>query len=438
MLSLRRIIIALLVVAAGIPAAMAASATMNLGFAPHCTEEDRSLCPQFEVTSPLTVSTGMLEAGEILDIDIVVTGKDYRNVRAVRSWIKYDKNVLEARSVELTSAVPSPTPGEQNIDAAAGIVKIGGSVENGFSSETTAIARVTFRVLGTTSDTVISFDGYNADGTGRTAVNGPRVIMDKEGVLPAPPCIGSFIGCKGVPQPLLAVEPGTLAVALMKQEDSSAVPQVLAADLTGIADAASSASASSESSVMSSSSSAVSSSAGPLAGAGSTFSILQVQGVKVTTRDTTVFLGWNDLKSSELTGYNVYYGTVSGRYIQRRSIPATAASLVLRDLQIGTTYYFAVRGVNAQNQETVFSQEVSVTVGKPETATSPLSGTFEPIGTSSSASGVLGNPVQMHGGRSIGGDTGVSDIVFLLAAASAVVGTFFAFRRQTLLLPHVR
>lgn len=435
MLTFLRTLIAASIALALVPMATAAG-TMSLSLSPHCTEsdKDRGNCPAFEVTSPVSMTTSLLSASDILDIDVVATGAGHNDVRAVRSWLKYDPAVLEARSIELTPAVSSPTPGEQNIDAANGVVKIGGSVSSGFPYKSTAIARVTFRVLATTDNTVISFDGFDPKGMGRTAVNGPRVIKDEDGVLPAPPCIGTLIGCKGVPQPLLAVQPGTLTVAL--KENVGGVPSVLAADIANTAASVSSSSVSStvfdpSSSAMSSS---VSSSAASLTGAGSTFSILQVQGVKVTTRDTSVFLGWNDLKSSELTGYNVYYGTVSGRYIQRRSIPATAASLVLRDLQIGTTYYFAVRGVNAQNQETVFSQEVSVTVGKPETATSPLSGTFEPVGTSSSRSPLLTNAVQSHNGHTIGGDTGVSDIVFVLLGISAAVGTFFAFRRQMALI----
>ena len=33
-----------------------------------------------------------------------------------------------------------------------------------------------------------------------------------------------------------------------------------------------------------------------------------------------MYLGWEGLNSSQLKAYNVYYGTTSGKYIQRRSI----------------------------------------------------------------------------------------------------------------------
>lgn len=432
MLSIRQTIISTVVAFSIIPSAYAAGA-MSISLAPHCTDEDRSTCPAFEVTSPTTISTGKLSAGDILDVDVVVTGSDYKEVREVRSWLNYDPEKLEARSVELTPAITSPTPGEQNIDSVTRSVKIGGSVRSGFSQDTTVIARVTFRVLSTTDDTEISFFDYRDDGIAHTAVNGSRVTKEEGGSLPAAPCIDFIIGCKGTPRPLLSAAPAVLAVLL---KDESVIPEAQAAELLGNT----SSSAMSVSSAMSSSMSSdgMASSASSLAGAGSTFTILQVQGLKVTTRDTSVFLGWNDLKSSELTGYNVYYGTVSGRYMQRRSIPASEASLVLRDLQIGTTYYFAVRGVNAQNQETVFSQEVSVTVGKPETATSPLTGSVQDLPSLPDTSGQTpSNMIQTHGGQTIGGNTGVSDTFFMLFGISAMIGTFFAFRRQ-LSLSHVR
>ena len=146
--------------------------------------------------------------------------------------------------------------------------------------------------------------------------------------------------------------------------------------------------------------------------------------LRITSRDSSIFLGWQPLKSSELAGYNVYFSTVSGKYIQRRSIAATASSLVLRDLEPGTTYYVAVRAFNTQNVESVFSQEVSVTVGKPETASAPLTGKLV------ETLPVQGNPVEKRGGTQINGTTGVSENMLWLLMLSAIIGTAFAARRQ--------
>jgi hypothetical protein len=123
----------------------------------------------------------------------------------------------------------------------------------------------------------------------------------------------------------------------------------------------------------------------------------------------------------------VYYGTVSGRYIQRRSLPANATSLVLRDLEPGSTYFLAIRGVGAQTQESMFSQEVSVTVGKPETATSPLTGNVSDV------TAPAGNPATTNGDREVRGETGMADTILYLVLASATLGTVLAFRRQLIL-----
>ncbi|HRH94185.1 MAG TPA: fibronectin type III domain-containing protein, partial [Candidatus Peribacteria bacterium] len=162
----------------------------------------------------------------------------------------------------------------------------------------------------------------------------------------------------------------------------------------------------------------------PIGGANSAFTLLQVQNVRVTSKDTNIFLGWQGLTSTDLAGYNVYYGTVSGKYINRRSVPDTSASLVIRDLEPGTQYFLAVRAFNSKNQETVFSHEVSIIVGKPESSSSPLAAVNE------SDLPPEENPIEVHNGKNISGETGMSSTFALLALASAGVGTFFAWRRQ--------
>lgn len=412
MVTLRQITVALVSAAlllAEVPV-VSAAATMSMTLAPHCMEQDRAKCPSFETADAATVKTGRLAVGDLLDLDVVVTGSDFANVRTVRAWLAYDPTLLEARSVELTSELTAPTPGEQMIDAPMKLVKIGGGNNKGLSGNNVAIARVTFRVIAATDDAVIRFHNYQSSGLGNTAVNGSELPPGQEqgGSLPPPPCMDAIIGCETVAQPLLMTEPASLAVSL---KDPNA------------ASSASSSSASSLSSSVSSAPASGTTSSSGTAGGASTFTILQVQGVQVTTRDKELFIGWRALKSAELAGYNVYYGTVSGRYMQRRSVPSTATSLIVRDLEQGTTYYVAIRAVNGQNQESVFSQEVSVTVGKPETATAPLNGSLVGLnGTGSDGKNFTGNR--------IGGDTGINDSIAILLLLSAAIGTFFAFRRQ--------
>lgn len=393
------------------PVSVHAEMTMNLSLAPHCTEVERTTCPLFEVIDGSSVKTGKLTSGDILDIDVVVSGPDFAAVRTVRAWLNYDPSVLEYRSVELTSELPSPTLGEQTGDAVGKVVKIAGSTEKGLSGNTRAVARVTFRVLSNTSNSVVSFNNYQADGSGNTAINGAMgASSTKSGTLSDPPCIDTILGCKGTYTPLLSVEPSSLIVTL---QDTVAAPD---------AQANSSSSSSATSAIVNTTTAEA-----PQNTSDSTFGILQVQGVKVTTRDSLAFVGWNQFRSAGLKGYNVYYSTVSGRYIQRHSVPSTETSVTLRNLAPDTTYYFAVRAVNQQDIESVFSQEVSVTVGKPETASSPLLA-MQTIGLDAGGSG--DNPMQVHNGDMIRGETGINDVILFLIIGSALTGTLFASRRQ--------
>ncbi len=417
-----------------VPTAFAAG-SMTLLMVPHCTEQ--SGCPEYAVADAEHFTTGQLAAGDIVDIDVLVRGSDYASVRSVRSWIKYDPKVLEARSVEMTSAISSPTPGEQNIEKSTGLIKIGGSSSNGFTSADTRVARVTFRVMETTTDTELSFHGYNDVGTGQTGVNGKKSSNSPldQGALPPAPCFNNILGCGDIATPLLSGQPGKLTVKLSAPALQGSILTAQAAEVSSSSSSSSSAFVNWEvqqtgggvANMSSSVTTSSSSSASSLTGQDSTFGILQVQDVRVTTKDDLIFLGWQALKSAELAGYNVYYGTISGRYIQRRSLPATSTSLVLRDLVPGTTYYLAVRAVNTQNQESVFSQEVSVTVGKPETATSPM--TKLPLDSGA----VGGNPIETRGGTTIKGETGSASVFAWLLAGSALIGTAFAFRRQLVL-----
>ena len=162
------------------------------------------------------------------------------------------------------------------------------------------------------------------------------------------------------------------------------------------------------------------------------FGLLQVQNVRITTEGTSVFLGWEALKSSQLQGYNIYYGTTTGRYIQRKTVNGNVQSLAIRSLPEGTTYYFALRAVSAADQESAFSGEVAVTVGDPKTATAPLA-----AGSIPKDAGPGKNPIEAsvteHGG-SVPGETGIPSTVALLALISAVIGTAFASRRQMVAL----
>jgi len=61
-----------------------------------------------------------------------------------------------------------------------------------------------------------------------------------------------------------------------------------------------------------------------------------------------------------LAGFRVFYGTASRQYGQSISIPSpTITTAVMEGLSAGTTWYFAVKAVNASGVESDYSQEAS-------------------------------------------------------------------------------
>ncbi len=339
---------------------------------PHCMSGNTD-CPRYSVVDAQTVETGRFEKDGILDIDVLASSPTPQDITTVRSWIQYDTSALELRNVEVLPVLSSLMPGEQTADKTQGIVKIGGGISVKLTQARTPIARLTFRVIGTSS--VIRFYGYKPDGSGETSVlktDGTQMLMAEPSVLNVNVAGGSKVSTKSSSA---APSPQTTVAQQVVAPTSSAFP------------------------------------------------LLQIQNVRVSTKDDTILLGWDALPSSELAGYNVYYSTISGRYVQRRSITPDTHSLIVRDLEIGMQYFLAVRGFNAGNQETAFSQEVAVVVGRPETSTAPLSG--------STVSGTAGrNPVQTRGGAVVSGSSGLSDGILWLCVASGIIGTIVALRRQ--------
>ncbi len=65
--------------------------------------------------------------------------------------------------------------------------------------------------------------------------------------------------------------------------------------------------------------------------------------------------------STDVTGYMIHYGTASGTYSQAMDVGNTT-SYTVSNLIDGQTYYFAVTAYNAVGYESVYSNEVSITI----------------------------------------------------------------------------
>lgn len=77
----------------------------------------------------------------------------------------------------------------------------------------------------------------------------------------------------------------------------------------------------------------------------------------------TATLTWDDNTENTLSGYKVYYGTVSGQYsttldVGRLTPVAGTVSFDVANLLPGTTYYFAVQAYDSSQNLSPISDEV--------------------------------------------------------------------------------
>lgn len=92
-------------------------------------------------------------------------------------------------------------------------------------------------------------------------------------------------------------------------------------------------------------------------------------GGNLPTSNSAVTLNWapptentDGSPLTNLSGYEIYYGTASGNYTQSVSVGnAGLATYVVDNLSPGT-YYFTVSAVNADGTQSPMSSEVSATV----------------------------------------------------------------------------
>lgn len=377
------------------------------------TQGTQATCPPFPVLDPLSKQTEPLKVGDTLDMDLVLHNPKGMPITRYRAWILYDSTVLEGVTFELSDSFPVPTPGEADFSIADNYIKASASSAQPVSATKVVLARITLKVLSTpTNGVILAF--HNPSGT-ETAHTGAFVSEGNQEANVAANAQGSLVvRFAGTGSSAASVAPTASSVSTATGSVSS-VSSVVSAPASSTTSSVPPVISSIPASVSSSSSS--SSSVIPVP---TVFTKLQVQSLRVTTEGSSAFLAWNPLPSAELAGYNLYYGSISGRYLQRRSVDADAQTITIRALPVGQTYYFAVRAVNTSGAESDFSQEVAVTIGNPATSTSPLSGNL--------IEGPQGNAPETGG--NVAGESGPGTWIALLVGISAVLGTAFAFRRQ--------
>ena len=346
----------------------AATDDVSIRFRPHC--EKTTGCAEFIQKNADTINTYGLKAGDNLDIDIMISNPSSQSIQSVQSWITYDPMVLKGVQVRTGDDFPLVAPGEKAFDEIQGLVRLGASnVGGGINSTQINFARVTFEVLAEDSESNVSFYEFSLLGQeGKTKaliVEAGRTVN----VLKTRPknlqlC---FVDCAANPGPIVTPPPSNGG--------------------TNTSDG---------------------------------FTRLQPSGIRVSTNESDVYVIWNSLSDARVKGYNLYYGTVSGRYIHRRTVHKMPGGgvqgITVGDLPVGQEYYFAVTAFDSKERETEFSYEVMVEVGDPSSSTAPfgVSGNVNPGGGSDITGSVI------DGGR-IAGGTGFP-AYFLLVAAIVSAG----------------
>lgn len=371
-------------------------------------------CPSFHVEDPETLRTNELRLGDTLAIDIIIDNPSRQPVNYIRSWLSYDPVLLEGISIEVKDAFPSVTPGEADFDVESGYAMIEASNDAGDANTVQYIraATITFRVIGTSdAGTPITF--YDVQPSGHTSVATNESGNDEE---------------------ILSTLPGSVKVIFAAESESATTDEAdteaeeeTNEGFDSLFDDQPSKLAPEPAPPVDPPAPAPEPDPTPQRTA---FSLLQVRNLRLTTDGSSLFIGWDALNHQDLKAYNIYYGTTSGRYIQRKTIAGDITSLVLRALPIGETYYVAIRAVSHSDEESAFSQEASVEIGKPNSSTAPL------ILGSLGLPGPNGvNPVQgsVNDNGVVPGATGTSSIVAWLFILSAFIGTGIAFRRQSVL-----
>ena len=434
-------------------------------------------CSLFEVLDPLTLKTGALRKGDILDIDVVIDNPSKQPISRVRAWLSYDPNLLEGESIEIHKAFPVVTPNEKDFSPSEGYAKMEASTGNNTITDARIVfARIQLRVKETNAfGTPINF--HDVQPSGHTVImvkeaeNESTIIKEEPGVL-----LVTFATGDANPEPepttptstsdpdsidnIFDTMPTTPQTTQEAQPEADPVPEPIAQTEEleedpnacvrdedcggGICTAGT---CEEKPALLPNGANCFTDTdcESGLCGSGvcipnisetedtastddrTAFSLLQIRNLRVTTDGTSAFLAWDPLVASQLKGYSVYFSKTSGRYNHRRTIDEIDNSLTIRSLTEGKRYYFAVRALSDNNEESAFSREVSIVIGDPDSSSAPLlAGTIN--------SGPGRNPVasftDTNSSQAVPGETGLPSALALFLVGSAVIGTSFASRRQ--------
>lgn len=274
-----------------------------------------------ELSSPVTEA----KVGDEFDVVLTLKNPGLQKVVSVRSWLQFNTNLLQAVSIDTENSPFSlSAPGETDIGADEGLVKLGRSnVSGGFSEKEAKVATIHFKVKTpyATSAIIAPYD-FQSTELGHTSAN----IVDL-----------------AFPVNILSREPDSLVIHLNpgaapygnQEVTQSSVPQQVSVSTQGFAN------------------------------------LQRPQNLAVTTGSGYVDLKWDNSTDMNLSGYNIYYGKTSGMYSRRRTV-GKVNQYRLDGLNDKEVYYFAVTAYDSQSKESDYSDEVAVIINEPLSSTSPF------------------------------------------------------------------
>jgi hypothetical protein len=116
--------------------------------------------------------------------------------------------------------------------------------------------------------------------------------------------------------------------------------------------------------------------------------VLAIFGSAKPASAQSINLAWDANTESNLAGYRVYVGTVSGSYSQSFDVPASQTTYSFLNPISGTRYYFAITAFNTSGTESSRSNEVSAIFSVPD-STLPNVAITTPAGNVTVTNGTL-------------------------------------------------
>jgi hypothetical protein len=123
-----------------------------------------------ELRASLTLKV-LEEEGPRRTVGMVLTNSEGIPLRSVRAWVRFDPSLLSL--ADLMIVEPRWVlfaPGEREVDAEAGLLRLGGAFREPVSDQELLLATFTVLLLREEREGTLTFDDWRPDGEGHTAV----------------------------------------------------------------------------------------------------------------------------------------------------------------------------------------------------------------------------------------------------------------------------